>query len=255
MSDQRAYHWLFIGGSGSGKTYTLRLVLREYARKADYMVTVNSSQQLAEFARARVVLDIPALERDWEPAQLAGIIRKAGAVHFEVSPGADPKRIRAFMDALGHACMSLGTLGTARCRLLLVIDECQNYLSQKVYGQGMRRVHSEGRKYGIHTAQATQQLAGQGGATSVDMTVRRMVSVLVVCPLDEKAERDRVVATWPELPDPGGLALPDPATGRAGEYIVRDRVQRRAVRVRVDAQGRRWAENLLGGPSPPKGDR
>lgn len=252
MSDRRAYHWLILGGTGSGKTFTARAILRRYAKKPDYLVIVNSSQQLAEFARHRAVVDIPALEREWTVRELAHLIRQQGAVHFEVSPGGDPKRISAFMDALGNACMALGRLGTNRCYLLLVIDECQNYVSQKVFSRGMRRVYAEGRKYGVDTVNITQQLTGQGGH-ALDMTVRRMVSVLVVCPMDEQAERARVVATWPELIDPGTLAFPDPRTRRPGEYMVRDRGSRRAALVRVDARGRRYAVPLTAGsPEPPR---
>ena len=250
--DRRAYHWLILGGTGSGKTYTGRAVLRRYAKKADYLVVVNSSSQLAEFARRRVVVDIPALERDWDARTLAKQIRAAGAIHYEVSAGGDPKRISAFMDALGNACMALGKLGTNRCHVLLVIDECQNYVSQKVFSRGMRRVYSEGRKFGVDTVNLTQQLAGQGG-DMLDMTVRRMVSVLIVCPMDEEAERTRVVRTWPELRDPGSLAFPDPRTGRPGEYQVRDRGSRRAGLVRVSPTGRRHFVPLTGSPAPPEG--
>ena len=83
------------------------------------------------------------------------------------------------------------------------------------------------------------------------MTAKRMVSVLVVCPLDEKNERERVVATYPELPNPGGLRFPNPEQKRAGEYIVRDRLSRRALQVRVEPGGRRWAVPLAG-PLPPQ---
>ncbi|MEF2280383.1 AAA family ATPase [Deinococcus sp. YIM 134068] len=251
MKDRRAYHWLILGGTGSGKTFTARQIVRQYVRKPDFVVIVNSSSQLAEFARRRVVVDMSALDRDWTPRELAATIRQHGAVHFEVSPGADPKRLQAWMDALGNACMALGRLGTDRCHVLLIVDEAQNYLSQKVFARGMRRVFAEGRKFGVDCLAITQQLAGQGG-DMIDMTVRRMVSVLVVCPMDEEAERQRVMRTWPELRDPGILAFPDPATGRPGEYMVRDRGSRRAVLVRVDSAGRRFAVPLSGSPSPPR---
>lgn len=243
MKDRRAYHWLILGGTGSGKTYTARALLRRYVKKPDFVVLVNSSQQLREFARVGVVVNIPALERGFTASQLAALIRKHGAVHFEVSPGGDPKQIQAFMDALGNACMALGRINTARCHVLLVIDECQNYISQKVFSRGMRRVYAEGRKYGVDTINITQQLAGVGG-DMLDMTVRRMISILIVCPMDEQAERNRVVSAWPELVDPGTLSMPDPATRRPGEYQVRDRGSRRAVRVTVDRAGRRWARPL-----------
>ena len=146
--------------------------------------------------------------------------------------------------------MSLGQLGAAGCKCLLVLVECQNFISAKVFSRGMRRVYTEGRKFGVHTMQDTQQFAGAGGEV-IDMTAKRMMSVLVVCPLDEQNERDRIMSTYPELPNPGGLRFPNPEQGRAGEYIVRDRLSRRALRVRVEPGGRRWAVPLAG-PLPPK---
>lgn len=246
---QRAQHWLFTGSTGSGKTFTMRQVLTRYLKKAERLVIVNSSEELAEFARHREVVDNAKLERDYSPEQLAALIRRHGSVHFEVAAG-EPKRVKAFMNALGEACMLLGQLGAQGCKVLLVIDECQNYVSTKVFSRGMRRVYTEGRKFGIHTMQGTQQFAGTGGEI-IDMTMKRMISVLVVCPLDEQNERDRIMATYPELPNPGGLKFPNPEAGRAGEYIIRDRLSRRALRVRVDPGGRRWAVPLAG-PLPPK---
>lgn len=252
--DRRAYFWLVIGSSGSGKTTVARSIIRRYARKPDFLVLVNSSQQLAEFARERVIITTDDLAGKWDARQLAAQIRRAGAIHFEVSPGGEPKEIKAFMDALGNACMLLGQLGTTRCRLLLVVDEASNYLTQETFSRGMRRVVSEGRKYGIDGLFILQQLTAQGGE-ALSRTLRRMVSVLVVCPMDERVERRRVVETWPELMDPGELAMPNPAQKRGGEYMVRDRIERRAAVVRVDPRtGRRYAVPLLRvGIGPPKG--
>lgn len=254
---RRAYHWLIIGGTGSGKTTLAREILRAYVKKPDFLVVVNSSEQLSEFTRRRVLVDTLALDQDWTAAQLVALVRRWRAVHFEVSPAADPKRIQAFMDALGAACMALGTLDTDRCRVLLVIDEAPNYLSQKVFCRGMRRVYAEGRKFGVDTLVITQQLAGVGGDI-LDMTVKRMVSVVAVCGMDERNECARVVSYWPELRDPSGLAFPDPVRGLPGEYQIRDRLTRRAALLRVDPRTRRrYAVPLhAGGPAPPgKGGR
>ncbi|MFB9994486.1 hypothetical protein ACFFLM_21245 [Deinococcus oregonensis] len=262
VNDRRPYHWLVIGGTGSGKTYLARQIIRVYAKKPDYIIVVNSSKQLREFARHHEVVDIAALEAGFTTRELYVLIKRHGAVHFEVSPGGDEKDIRRFMDCLGNAAMELGRLETNRCMVLMVLDECQNYVGKKVFSRGMKRVYSEGRKFGVDTVNITQQLAGDGD--TIHMTVRRMISVLVVCPMDEEAERDRIQRTWSELRDPGELAFPDPKTHRPGEYMVRDRGSRRACIVRVDARGKRYTEPLFradqrpapkrrrGGPAPPK---
>lgn len=252
---RRAYFWLFLGTTGSGKTTEATTVIRQYVKKPKYFVAVNSSEQLAEFARVRVVISSADLERNWTARELAEMIRRAGAIHFEVSPGADPKRIKAWMDALGAACMLLGQPGTDRCILLLVIDEASNYLSREVFSRGMRRVVAEGRKFGIDGIFILQQLTGVGG-DALDMTVRRMVNVLVVCGMDEPNECARVVATWPELRDPSTLRMPDPERGIPGEYQIRDRLTRRAALIRVDpSTGRRHAVPLLAPTGPPNGRR
>lgn len=248
---RRGYFWLIIGTTGSGKTTTATEILRPYVRKPQYIAIVNSTEQLAEFARVRVVVSSTDLEREWTTAGIKALLRKHRAVHFEVSPGGEPKRIRAWMDALCGACMELGRVGTKRCEVLLVIDEASNYLGRDTFARNTRRVYAEGRKYGVDVLAIIQQLTGTGGDT-LHMTVRRMTNILVVHPMDEPNECARVVQTWPELRNPAELKMPDPARKTPGEYQIRDRQTRRAALLRVDASGRRREMPLtLGGPSPP----
>lgn len=241
---QRAYHWLIVGGTGGGKTFTMTQLCRAYMRKARYVVLVNSSEELSEFARHHVVIDDAALERDHDPRQLARLIHRYGAVHFEVTPG-DPKRVAAFMDALGTAVMSLGLIKTPHCRVFMVMDECQNWISGKVWSKGMRRVFTEGRKYGIHTMSGTLQFSGQGNEI-ISMTAKKMMTVLVICPMDEENEREKLMRTYPDLPNPEGLTFPDPKTGRPGGRLVRDRITRRAVMVKVSPEGKAYAVAVVG---------
>lgn len=253
---RRAYFWLLIGTTGSGKTTTARTILKKYLPKPDFLVVVNSSSELAEFCRKRIDIDSRALEREWKAEELARIIRQFGAVHLEVTGGGEPKRIRAFMDALGHACMLLGRKGAKRTRLLLVVDEAANYLSRATFAPGTRRVFAEGRKYGIDALVILQQLTGPGG-DALDITVRRMQNIILVHPMSEPVECKRVTEVWPQMLDPRHLAMPSPEHGRAGEYQIYDRYSGKTALVRVASNGKRYAVPLTlpGGPGPPGNER
>lgn len=255
--DRRAYVWLILGGMGSGKTYQARMILNEYVKKPDYIAIVNTTNQLIEYARFREVVDIAALKRGYTVAQLKALLRRWGSVHFEVSTGADYKLRQRFMDNLGQACMGLGRQPTNRCHVLLVIDECQNFISKRIMAdcEGMRRVLSEGRKFGVDTLLITQQLSGTG-AHLIDMDIRRMMNILVICNMDEPNECDAVLSTWPELRDPSQLRPPDPKRKRPSEFMVRDRNNKRALIVRVSSRAnggwKRRSEPLAGRTGPPR---
>lgn len=251
---RRSFFWLLIGTTSSGKTTTARTILKHYLPKPDHLVIVNSSSELSEFARHHVFISMAALKREWTAQQLRALIKRHGAVHFEISPGADKKDLKAFMGALGEAIMSLGRLGTKRCRVFFVVDEAANYLSKATLADGTRRIFSEGRKFGIDGMVILQQLTGES-ANRLDMDVRRMVSILVVHPMDEPVECARVVKTWPQLRNPAELKMPDPDKGLPGEYMIRDRYSRRALMIRRDDRtGKRYAVPLVlsGGPAPPE---
>ena len=227
---------LICGSSGSGKSTHLRALVSRMADRARYTVVVNTSRELADLADHREFVDNAQAARSFRPADLAGYIRHYRRVHFEIA-AADP---RPLLNALGEACMSLGRYDAAGCEVLLVVDECQAFLSKRNITPGMIRVETEGRKYGVVPVKATQQLASSGVDTIDHVSIRQARQIFVF-PLSEINERERIARTFPELPDSGGLLFPDPAHGFGPEYLAMDRPTGRGYRVTRRPDGTRYA--------------
>lgn len=234
---------LLLGSSGCGKSTYLDALLTGLVPKARYVVVLNTTSELSKFALHREFVNNERAARPYDPKALAAFIRHYQRVHFEVA-ARDPS---PFLDALGEALMLLGVYESPHCEVLFVTDESHIFKSKRLMRRtpGMARVHTEGRKFGLIPIDATQQMASSGDDT-IDHVVIRMARQVIVFPLQELNERQRVKAMYPELPDTGDLAFPEPERGWGPEYLIVDRPSGRKLRITRRADGSRHAVQIGG---------
>lgn len=247
LATATAHNWLILGQSGSGKTRFLRELVLEYKPRARRLLILNTSDELRDLCKHYEYVDNEALERSYSIEGLARLIDQKGrdgGLFLEIAPGdALPK----FLDVLGEAVMSLGVKNSDALELVLVYEEAQNWLSKATMRRGTMRVETEGRKFGIAAVKATQVLAATGSDVLSPLAIKQ-VTRLVVFPLGEANDRLNVAKRYPDLGDPGELAMPNPARNWGPEYLVFDRPRGRVVRVVRDAHGTRRATWTKGAP-------
>jgi hypothetical protein len=231
---------LVTGSSGGGKTKWIEAFMRLLKGKYKYLVVLNTTDQLSEFCRAKVEVDSDALEKRYTPTGLAALIRRYVTVHFEFSADEEDAGAKDFLSALGKAIKMLGVKYSNVLEVLVVIDECQRFLSKAVIQRAWKILETEGRKFGVGMIKATQQLASVDTDT-IAPVVRRQTREVVIFPLSDDAERQRIMRMFPGLPDPGVLQFPDPVRGYAPEYIFYARISNKAVRMTRQANGSRVA--------------
>ncbi|GEM45313.1 ATP-binding protein [Deinococcus cellulosilyticus] len=228
-------NWLILGSSGSGKTYYLNMLLEEFRSHVRYLVVVNSTRQLQQHCAHHEYVSNADLDKQYSPEMLANLIRAKGSIHFEVAPS---KKAKAFLNSLSEAVMSLGVFEAESLQVLVVVDECQNYVSKQCYSEGWNRIETEGRKFGIGVMKATQNITSTG-QTAIEPDAVKQVTRLVVFPLSEVNQRRRILEWYPEMTDPGDLKMPDLANGWGPEYLIRDRPTGRADRLTRQPDGSR----------------
>lgn len=229
---------LVTGSSGGGKTEYIRALLRLLKGKFKYLVVLNTTDQLSEFCRAKVEVDSDALEKRYTPAGLAALIRRYVTVHFEFSADEEEDGAKDFLSALGKAIRILGAKYSQVLEVLVVVDECQRFLSKAVIQRAWKIIETEGRKFGIGLIKATQQLASVDTDT-IAPVVRRQTREVVVFPLSDDTERQRILKMFRGLPDPGELEFPDKVNGYPPEYIFYARISNKAVRMTRKPDGSR----------------
>lgn len=237
---RQAFNMFITGASGSGKTTYLHEVIRAGKNRCLFDICVNTSRQLSEFYTHRYYLGSEQLSKRYDPAKLADLIRAQRSIHFEVAPG---DGVYEFMDSLGQACMSLGQFETRYGLVRITVDEAQNFLPKHNMPPGMKRVEAEGRKFGVDIIKVTP-VFGSTGDDTVDSAAYKQATRVAIFPMGEQRQRERVMQTWPEIPDPGTFKYPDPQTKRPGEYAVYDRLTGRGVVARLAPDGSRYLEKI-----------
>jgi hypothetical protein len=228
-------NWLILGSSGSGKTFYLNQVLDEFKKHVRYLVIINSSKQLQQHCAHHEYVSNADLDKQYDPEILANLIRAKGSIHFEV---AATRKAKSFLNSLAEAIMSLGVFEAEALQCLVVVDECQNYVSKQCYSDGWNRIETEGRKFGVGCIKATQNITSTG-QMAIETDAVKQVTRLVIFPLSEVNQRKRILEWYPEMPDPGDLKMPDLKNGHGPEYMIRDRPTGRALRATRQPNGDR----------------
>jgi hypothetical protein len=234
------------GSSGGGKSFYIRNLVNALKGKYRYLVVLNTSRQLADLCERHEYIGEDDAELFYSPEKIAAVIRAWGSLSIELAADA-PK---AFLDSLGRAIWKFGKFEADKLEILVVVDECDNFLSKEILQRPWRKIEKEGRKYGVGIIKASQQLASTG-ADTIHPVVRRQTRFFVVFPLSDDAERKRIMSIYPGMPDPGTLLFPVPQSGLPPEFLVFDRIRGRGVR--MTRRGSRLDAVAVGGAASQSG--
>lgn len=233
-----------FGGSGSGKSTFAKLLIAGMLANVPYVVIVNESRELSEFAAKTEYISIEQANGEWNAEKLAAVIKYYKRVHFEI----DVNRPVKFLDALAVAIKSLGEYDAQRARVLLVVDECHKFLSKAVYrqSQNVQALDAQMRKWGVILLKITPRIS----STSEDAIAHDALAQCrqqFVFPMN--ADVDIQAARKLGFPDPSSLLYPDPERNLPGEYYAKDNTKGTMFHVRRNPDGTREAVQIGGLPA------
>ncbi|WP_034344001.1 DEAD/DEAH box helicase family protein [Deinococcus misasensis] len=223
--------FMALGQQGSGKSSYLREVATHYKEviQPPFFVVINTTPEFKEFCSHHERFDLERLEKGYTAAQFEKLIRIRKSVHFEIPDYG--KDMIPVLDALFRALMNLGVFDADGCTCFVLIDECHVFLAKDVFSRQSKLYCTESRKFGLHTALATQQLASSSQYTIHKMALN-MVNVWAIFPTTEVNNRKRVEETLQgTIPNPAFLAMPDPEKGWGPEYLIFDKLHNKRGKV------------------------
>jgi Uncharacterized conserved protein (DUF2075) len=206
-----------FGGAGSGKSTLAKTLIKELAPRFEFVIIVNNSEELGEFAYKREYVNVSMAEQAWNVDALEKFVRYWKRVHFEVAAA----RPVAFMDALAQVMRRLGKFQAQHGTVLFVCDEAHKFMSKAVFSksQNVQAIDLELRKYGVCPVKITPRISStsQDALAHDSLTQCRQI---FLCPMN--ADVDMQAAERLGFPNPGGLLYPDPLKGLPGEYYAKD---------------------------------
>jgi hypothetical protein len=220
------------GSSGAGKSHYIKTILPFLKTKTRYLVVLNTSKQLSQFCNKTEYIGEDEVKRRFDPKKIAEVIKKCGSLHVELLA----EESAQFLEALALAIWSFGVFESEKLQILVVVDECDNFLSREAITKTWRRLEKEGRKYGIGIIKASQQLASPG-ADTIHSVVRRQARFFVIFTLSDDAERARIMRLASGIPDPGELLMPDLVEGLPPEYLVYNKISGECVQMLRSGKG------------------
>lgn len=235
---------LALGQQGSGKSSWLREVATHYKEviRPPYFVVINTNPEFKEFCAHSEVFDLERLEKKYSPGRLEQLIRIHKSVHFEIPDYG--KDMIPLLESLFKALMNLGIFNADGCTVFVLIDECHVFFAKDVFTRQAKLYCTESRKYGLHTALATQQLASSSQYT-IHKLALNMVNIWAVFPTTEVNNRKRVEETVQgTIPNPALLAMPVPEKKWGPEYLIFDRLNNKRGMVKRLPDGSRVYQEI-----------